>query len=483
MRRIASTLSVLTLLIAPSMVAGEDEPSASTKPVFTLHELVERALATSPTVRAAKHKITAVRAQLTESKVSPFSRITATGGVALAPTARGTSSFSEEPNELGIGSEGESGSTIGLSIDVATTIPLYTFGKLRGAWDAAGANVNAAEGDRDRLLMQVRYDVRRAYYALQFALDVRAVIEEGRGKLDRAVSQMEDRIARDDPDVDDQDRFRLSSTLAEIDAQSAGAIRLEASSRAALEILAGVPAVEVPECPLEPTLLQLGALDQYRADASASRAELRMLDSAVRARKAAVNVASSSYYPDVGLVLRGGRSYTPGRTDQVNPWSADSANARSLGGALGFSWSLDLWGNYLRVQRAEAELDQTKSQKDAAAQGIALEVATVLEAVREAQTAETAWQRGERDGRAWFLSAVQAYQVGAADTRDLVDAVKAYFKARVSHLESIRQLNTSLADLERVTGKPLLADEVAWEGSCAEAPASEEADSDSPEEG
>jgi len=458
---------LLLALLWPGTAVHAQAPVGKA-PVYSLTALVDRAVTSSPSIAAAKHKIRAARAQLTESKVSPFSQFSATGGVALAPTVRGTALFTPETNALGIRSAGDNSTTVGLSADVTGTIPLYTWGKLRGAWDAAEQGVDAAENDRDRVLAQLRYDVRRAYYALQFSLDVLSLIDEGRSKLDNAVSKIEERIEAGDPDADEQDRWRMSSTLAEIDAQSAQAYHLEASSRAALALLAGLPRIDVPECPLAPAQYTLDEVDRYRAQASTARPDLRMLDSAVRGRRAATKIASSSYFPDLGLVLRGGRTYTPGRTDQSNPFVRDDANGGSLGAALGFRWNLDLWGNYLRVERAEAELDQTRSLREAARIGVAIEVTNTVENVRDAQRQETAWARGEKDTRAWFLSAVQAYQVGTNEPRDLVDAVKAYFKARVAHLEAVRQLNTSLAELERVTGAPVLADPRQWEVGCTE---------------
>lgn len=465
MPRLNRTLLLLALAWPASPVHADDSPT-SKPPVLSLTELVDRAVAASPTIAAAKHKIRAARAQLSESKVSPFSQFTATGGLALVPTVRGTSLFTPETNALGIRSAGDNSTTVGLSADVTGTIPLYTWGKLRGAWDAAEQGVDAAENDRDRVIAQLRYDVRRAYYALQFSLDVLSLIDEGRGKIDGAVSKLEERIEAGDPDADEQDRWRMSSTLAEIDAQSAQAYHLEASSRAALSLLIGLPRVDVPECPLEPAQYALAEVDRYTTQASSSRPDLRMLDNAVRAKKAAAKIASSSYYPDLGLILRAGRTYTPGRTDQSNPFVRDDANGGSLGAALGARWNLDVWGNYLRVERAEAELDQTRSLREAAKMGVTIEVTNVVENVRDAQRQEAAWARGEKDTRAWFLSAVQAYQVGTNEPKDLVDAVKAYFKARVAHLESLRQLNTSLAELERVTGAPLLADPKQWEVGC-----------------
>jgi outer membrane protein TolC len=85
--------------------------------------------------------------------------------------------------------------------------------------------------------------------------------------------------------------------------------------------------------------------------------------------------------------------------------------------------------------------------------------------VEDARRREEAWSDGERQTRSWFVAAAQAYQIGTIGPKELVDAVKAYFTARFNHLEAIRAYNTSLAELERAIGSPLLSSD-AWAQRC-----------------
>ncbi|MAC29460.1 MAG: hypothetical protein CMH59_23760, partial [Myxococcales bacterium] len=84
---------------------------------------------------------------------------------------------------------------------------------------------------------------------------------------------------------------------------------------------------------------------------------------------------------------------------------------------------------------------------------------------QDALRREEAWQRGRRQGRAWFVSAAQAYDLGTLEPKDLIDALKAYFTARFSHLQAVRDVNTAAAELERVTGEALLPAD-GWEPPC-----------------
>lgn len=430
--------------------------------VTDLEALTEAAERGFPTIEAAGHAVEAARARLAEAKISPYFQLTATAGFAVVPGASGTPTFSPD-SELPLNNRWGPAYRVG----VEGAVPLYTFGKLAAARHAAEAGVTAAQASRDKTRAELRFDVRRAYFALQMSLDLQQMISEGRPKLETAVSKLEERLANDDPDVNMMDKWRLGTALAEVNARASEAERLEATARSALRILTGLPSIRVPPCPLEPVAYDVKPLGKYVAEAHASRPETRMLEAATEAREADLQRQRAGYFPDLGLALHAGYSKAPGITDQSNPFIQDPANRRSLGAALVARWSLDLWGNAKRVQRAEEQLAETRLQAHAAARGMELEVSKAYETLTDAQRREEAWQRGEREGRSWFVAAVQAYQVGTVEPKDLVDALKAYFSARYEHLQAVREYNEALAELERVSGQRLVA-RGGWEAGCGE---------------
>ncbi len=91
----------------------------------------------------------------------------------------------------------------------------------------------------------------------------------------------------------------------------------------------------------------------------------------------------------------------------------------------------------------------------------------MYEQLKEAQKRETAWARGRKDAKTWFVSALQAYDLGTLETRELVDSLRAYFSARSSHVDAINKLNTAVAELERVTGAAVVDTHV-WDARCDE---------------
>ncbi len=461
-------LSVIAALVALPLAAIAQEQSASEEseapetssgpPVYDLAKLLHSAERAYPGVRAAEARIRAARAQLDEVWVTPYFQSWITAGFTLAPEARGSPIFSPDA-QVPISNPWQP--VLGFNFEGA--VPLWTFGKLGAARDAARAGIRAAESDRSRVRAQLLYDVRRAYFALQLALDIEQMLHEGIPRLEEAIVRTEDRLAEGDSEVDEMDRYRLQGALAEVRARQAQAEHLEASSRAALRILSGVREFRVPDCPIQVVSARLRPLAHYVSNAMSDRPEVRMLEAAQRAREASLDVARAGFWPDLALTYRFAISYAPGITDQTNPFIIDPANYMNIGAGIALRWSLDFWGNAYRVDRESALLDDVRARFDEARRGMEIEITDAYQTVVEARAREEAFDRGRRATRSWFITAAQSVELGTAETSDLVDAVRAYFMARYSHLQAIHDFNAALANLERTSAMPVTD---RWEEAC-----------------
>jgi len=441
----------------------EGEPNAEAPQALNLAALLSLAEARYPGLRAQEARIRAAEARLDEARLSPFFRSwQATAGITVAPRAEGTIIFSDQ-GQLPL----DNGWAPVVDLGIQGFVPLYTFGKLRNLKRAARAGVRAQRLDRERRLARLRFDVRRAYFALQLALDVEQMFREGRPKLERARRRLQRMLDDGDPNANPTHRYRLEAAVAEVEARASETTRLRRGAEAALRALTGVAELVVPPCPMAPVELSPPTLEALRERAHRSRPEVGMLQAALEAREADLDIQRAGYAPDFGLGFQARYSWGPGMTDQSNPWISDPANRQSLGGGLLMRWSLDFAGTRFRTARARARLEETRAQLDEAQLGMDLEVATSLEALLDAQRREAAWREGRQQTRAWFVSEAQAYEIALDDTdpKDLIDAMKAYFEARFNHLRAIQALNEAAAELERVTGEELLPPD-AWEPPC-----------------
>jgi outer membrane protein TolC len=456
-RALTGVVACLCVACAASLVyVAEVARAESPNEVVDLPMAVTLAEKHSWQLKASDHAIAAALAQLDEARISPFFQFRGRLGLALVPDAEGVPGYTPDPtNQIAR----DFGPALGAGIEGA--IPLWTFGKLTGARNAARAGVRAAETQRVRARGELRYQVRRAFYGLSFALDTQQMLDEGLPRVEQALARLEERLEQGDADANESDRYRIATVIAEIRARRAEAEHLARSATTALEVLTGRTEISIPECPLVALPFIPESLKRYRSSAQKHRPELVLLSAAIDARQAELEVAHARYFPDIALALGAETQYVPGRTPDAyyTPWF--------VAAALVARWDLDFPGHALREERALQKSLELRDQRRAAVEGTRVEVSDRHAAVVDAIARADAWDEGHRDARRWFISAAQNHQLGVLPIEDLVDAVTAYFRARFSRLQALFDLNTSVAALELVVGTPVLPD-AAWSLACGE---------------
>jgi len=438
----------LAFLGVSGSTAAEGAPNTR---AHHLDEYTTAAVKHFPSLRAARAEVAAAQARLDEARLSPFFQFEGTASVFIRPRASGTPIFSPD-SQLPLSNPWGPG----VDLQVNGGIPLYTFGKIRAGKRAARAGITNAKQERERTLNQVVFDVRRAYFGTQLSLDLQSMISEGKGKLSNAVDKLDAQLAADDPEVKQADYWRLLSALSEIESRESEALELEASARAALEILSGIKPAIVPECPLEPVQSEVLELSQHLDRALTSRPEIGQLEAAKSASEANLVVERAGYLPDILLALSANFGITPVVTDIDNPFIIDRGNFRGFFAGLVAKWQLDFAGTHARVKAAKAEIQSLKAKTAEAHKGIELEVTSLYEQLQDAKRRMSSWKRAERETRKWFVASGQGYEVGTMSAQDLEDAILAYFNARAKHLMAIADYNLAIAGLEQATGIPMV---------------------------
>ncbi|HEY3593366.1 MAG TPA: TolC family protein, partial [Polyangiaceae bacterium] len=241
-RAAAVFAAVLTLEVATVLAQGtpppappklvREAPPPPAKPGATLARCLELAERNHPNVWAARARLDHMRGELKEAYYTPYSQFTVTGGVGLAPSVHGNDLYS--PNtDVSLSSN----MGIGWRIGIEGVVPLWTFGKISNLWDAAEAQIKVGEGDVAKQKLQVRMDVRRAYFGLKLARESLVLLEDAVSRVDQAVSHLDQAIA--DGNADEIDSYKLKTFRFELDGRRAEAHRYEGIALASLQFLTG----------------------------------------------------------------------------------------------------------------------------------------------------------------------------------------------------------------------------------------------------
>lgn len=419
--------------------------------VYSLTDCLTLADANSAQIKMALDRLAQAHAQLDEIKWVPWSQFTMIGGVAAVPEIKGNAVYS--PNgDISLSSKLGPAWRIG----VEGVVPLWTFGKISAANEAADKLVEIAAADVLRMKSLVHHDVRRAYFGLMLAHDARYLIDNATSKLDSAVSSLEEK-----DDADEADVLRMKTLRAEIRARYGDIEKGERIATSALRFLTGVEeprAFAVPDEPIKPPKKPLLDVVVYLADAKVNRPELKMVKAGIEARRAQLDLAKARMYPDIGLGLSFGYSNAPYIADQTNPFVLDNANYLRYGFGVVFKWNLDLLPAAARVHYAEAQLAELADTQTYALGGVGVEVQTAYAGVRDAQIREKEYGEAEQLARRWVATVTAAVSIGTKEDKELVDPLRYYLTDRYNHLQAIMDLDVAYSSLSLATGDDSIAE-------------------------
>lgn len=431
---------------APRLEAG---PRAATR-AYDLRRCLELADRNHPNVLQARARLSAVRAQLDEAHYAPYSQWKMTGGVALAPTVRGSSIFSPNTDVALTSSLG-----VAWRLGIDGVIPLWTFGKITNLWAAAEANVKVNEAGLEKERDAVRLDVRKAYFGLQLARDARLLLVDVRKALTSATERLEEEVDREE--ADPIDLLKLQTFAAELDVREAEADKYISVALAGLRFYTGVADLDIPDAPLQPPKHKLGHVSRYLTAARLYRPELMQARAGIAARSAQVRLARSQMFPDIGVGLQFGMGAAPEIANQINPFVSDPANFFSYGLAIGLQWKLDVLPQTARVRFAEAQLEEMAALERFAIGGVASEVEIAYAEVIEAQRRVDAYAKAAKYARRWLIMVQQGIDVGTVPDKDLIDPARSYAQNRYNQLNATMELDMAMSRLAKATGWDAIA--------------------------
>ena len=434
-----------------------------------LEELLRLALAHDGRVLAAHAELDSYRARYAEARRTwfPVIRFEALAGGPVSERRIDRAACGAIPadeclkvshaSERGNFDFGELGVAFGGKIEAA--LPLFTFGKLDAARRAAHSGVQAGEAGLNRARQEIALEVRRAYYGWLLADAACEILADGRAKLKEAEAKLKKMLDEGNEDVSDRDQFKLRYYAAQVEGMWLQARQGRELAVAALRFLTGQDDLgektPLRSEPLEPPPLPAEPLQVFAQRALAQRADLAQLRAARDAMSALEDVQRAAFFPDffVAGYLKG--SYSPVQDFVRNPLLQSSLTAYDGGVALGLQITLDIPQKLARLDRARADLARVTAQLAQAEAAVRLQLEQKLLDLRTGAEQLEQLSRGERAAKAWMRANMMDYGVGLTNTRDLLDSLAAFAKARMDREKAIHDQRLAYDALRSAAGDDL----------------------------
>ncbi len=357
----------------------------------------------------------------------------------------------------------ESGSNRGITdlgpfvrVEVNALQPLWTWGRLSAASDAAAAGATARRYLVDDTGNAIRNRVLQLVMGIRLTTRLLAIGADVQNALKEADVRVQKSLKANDGEITPEDRYRIEifrSQLTQRIADGERALRVARVGLAAT--LALEPAqLQLQDDPLPDTSkIRAPEIAAALSDAERQRPDLKALDNGILAKEADVRASRAELLPQVGLLGQFAWSRAPGRDVITNPYVGDTFNALTIGAALGIRQDLSFRNIISRTSKKERELETLRKQRAGAVRAIHVEVETAIADLSAAMTKREAAAKAVAAGRSWFRSATLNFAVGVGDGRDLIDAYRGYAEAQYGDAQATFDLLAAQSRLDQVTGR------------------------------
>jgi len=391
-------------------LAGSVAAQVAGPPALSLADAVDRAMAANPAIMAARLTTAINQARLALAGERPNPEVTA--------------EFEKETPKQGFG----------------VAVPLELGGKRSKRIAVSQATIRAGEAEIAATIVQVRNDVRRAYFDVLVADARLSVLREMRDLSGRVRDTAQTRFESGDAPRLEVLQAALAFEASENEAAAADGALTAARTR--LNALLGQPLSAIQTLS---TGLDAGApvpLDAALNLARSNSSELAVLDRRLDEQRAKLTLAQALRTPDL----------IPTAT-----LTHDAQPEFTYGWRAGLAVTLPIFATHKAgVLVEQTTLDQLQAQRRAAEARITGEV-TAAGATAEAQRLAYARYRNIILPQAQQVEqlAQDSYQLGQTGMSALLQALQAARDVRLRALDAMAQLQTALADLERAIGAPL----------------------------
>ncbi|MBW2731640.1 MAG: TolC family protein [Deltaproteobacteria bacterium] len=433
------------------------KPTASQPTLYNLPRLIKRAARLYPGLTAARAAVQEMRANVSRAKWGWIPQARIKGLVAPSPNITCYDATGAPSSERCITTTNPNASWFDIGgifgrLQVDLVMPIYTFDKLGSARRAAEAGVKARQAQLRAAKAALAYNITRAYWGLKLARESLYVVRNGRKHLVKERARVEKQLDDEEGEVTVTDLLRLKTFTAVVDTRVLEGVKLERVTKTILATLIRLDSFKLEPSIIAPVSGKILPLSRYLALARQHRPEVRLLDAALGAQRAAQSLEKSRFYPDFLIVATARLAGAQGADDPKNAFYNDPFNVFTGGFGLALNWTLDPVQQYHKYQAAKAKSAYVAAKRDEALIGIEIDIKRAYEDLRNALARMGAARKGQKSARSWLTATVQSLSAGLGKPKDLTDVLPTYFELKLKYLQAIYDVNIGWAKLAHAIG-------------------------------
>ena len=342
--------------------------------------------------------------------------------------------------------------------EVTTLQPIYTWGAISNAIEAAKQGVTAAQSSYE---MEVRdYEIRlyELYYAMLLSYELKKLVDDARKILDKAEQQLDEMLEDGDQEITEADVFQLKifkyDFLSRVDEVNQTIDFLHAAWNIALNNVSNTVYLPMEQF-LDPLDYVIQDVSFYEYQALSARPEVAQVQAAYRAARYGLDANKSAYYPSLFMAFSGAYARTPNRPRQDNPFIINSTNYESIRYGFGIRQNLNFAVTRNAVARSEMQVRQANYARQAVDDGVKLDIRDNYRRMMMSYSRLSNNSSALQVSAEWLRMEQIDYDLGFGEVKNLIDAVKSNLELEVSQRQRIFDFNVNVGKLNKAAGLPI----------------------------
>ena len=442
-------------LLVGSLALGQSaEPPKATE--ISFREFLEEITTSYPEFAILDAEIEGARALESLAFWTRWSpKVRARGVFGVVPAARGSIFDSPDtPRDL---------DDLGpfMRANVTASIPLFTFGRLSNAHEAASTLVQANEAKADAKKLAVTELAAKAYFGHLLADESLALIEEVQGRVGDLLDKL--RSAEDDDDEeaesDPLDLLKTRSYELKLAQRHVEVERDRTIAASGMSVLAGFSngstvrprAKRLKALAVTPANLELGL-----TTALTTRADLRALELGVLAKQLWAESERKKSLPMLAIQGRYGYGRADNREKQDNPFVYEPFNTQVLTAVIAVDWNLNFKQTGAKAAKSLAEAHELHAKRVALLAKTRHDVTAQHSRLRAAQSVHKSSKRAVSLSANWFRIAEESYELDSGSLDSVIDSYSNYVETRSAYFQAVHDLDLALIAWRLVQGLPPL---------------------------
>jgi len=396
-------------------------------------------------VKAFEERVAAAETDVSRAKWQYFPKLKLTFGMAPFPK------YTYNPDEVDwdksyyIGDLG-----IALRAKGELTIPIYTFGKIGNAIDAAEKGVGVRRAEKELSVLTLRKEAASFYYAYVMANDMQNILELSLEKVGEAEEKLDRWLYEGKEGVSQSDLIKLRIEKERLLAALDKVATTKETLNALFEKILGPGYAPKDEFMFKVEFPY--TLAQLESRLIGDSPYQRLVTNGLGALESLYKLERSQFFPNLGMAGNYRIDYTSSVDDRGYPLPDSPYNGYGGEVGIGIEFNLNILDQVARTRKAKAEWQARSYEASFAKEAALLELRRRYDELRALESRVEHARTAHKLAKGWMTTEMMNYEVGMFSTRDLVDSVKAFVENEYELIAAMYEYNMKAEELMSSAG-------------------------------